>query len=99
MPKTVGRISGYVAGRNVAALVFQRNKHIINVFVWPAQETNSEPARVKSRQGYNLIHWSEEGMIFWAVSDLNEKELMEFVHAFAADQNSHPLRSMEKLGR
>ena len=37
-----------------------------------------------AQQGYHLIHWSESGMAFWAVSDLNEKELMEFVQAYTA---------------
>jgi len=82
-PLIGGRLD-YLGGRSVAALVFQRHKHIVNLFVWPAKEADSNAAVLAPRQGYNLIHWSEAGMSFWAVSDLNEKELMEFVQDFAA---------------
>ena len=68
----------------VAALIFQRHKHVINLFIWPAKDADSSPTIFAPRQGYHLIHWSEGGMVFWAVSDLNEKELMEFVQDYAA---------------
>jgi anti-sigma factor RsiW len=88
-PLTGGRLD-YLGGRSVAALVFQRQKHIINLFVWPAKEAGSKPTSVKPRQGYHLIHWSEAGMTFWAVSDLNEKELMEFVQDFTTGKTVNP---------
>jgi anti-sigma factor RsiW len=88
-PLTGGRLD-YVGGRTVAALVFQRNKHIINVFAWPEEKADSKPAPNKPGQGYNLIHWSKGGMAFWAVSDLNQKELMEFAQALATDKTTSP---------
>lgn len=88
-PLTGGRLD-YLRGRTVAALVFQRHKHIINLFVWPAKEADSKPAPIKPSQGYNLIHWSQGGMVFWAVSDLNSKELMEFVQDFATPNTGNP---------
>jgi anti-sigma factor RsiW len=81
-PLTGGRLD-YLGGRSVAALVFQRHKHVINLFVWPSNGRDSKAASVRPTQGYHLIHWSEAGMVYWAVSDLNEKELMEFVQDFA----------------
>jgi anti-sigma factor RsiW len=80
-PLVGGRLD-YIGGRSVAALVFQRHKHVINLFIWPAKEKDSKPAASASIQGYNVIHWSEAGMTFWAVSDLNVKELMEFVQKY-----------------
>ena len=88
-PLSGGRLD-YLGGRTVAALVFQRNKHIINLFVWPEKEPDSKPQPLKPRQGYHLIHWSNAGMVFWAVSDLNETELMEFVQDFAAEKIVKP---------
>jgi len=80
-PLIGGRLD-YLGGRDVAALIFQRQKHIINLFIWPAEEKRSNPASITSVQGYNVIHWSEGEMAFWAASDLNEKELMEFTQDY-----------------
>ncbi|MDB6021763.1 MAG: zinc-finger family protein [Pedosphaera sp.] len=88
-PLAGGRLD-YLDGRSVAALVFQHRKHVINLFIWPAKEADSNPAPLTPIQGYHLIHWSDSGMTFWAVSDLNEKELMEFVQDFAAGKTLNP---------
>jgi len=77
-PLTGGRLD-YLAGRPVAALVYQRDKHIIDLFVWPAAESGAAQAPVTAeRQGYNLIHWRQNGMNFWAVSDVEMNQLREF---------------------
>ena len=74
-PLTGGRLD-YLDGRPVAALVYQRDKHVINLFVWPgAGEVTPKTAE---RQGYNIMHWSQDGMIFWAISDLEQAQLNEF---------------------
>jgi len=77
-PLQGGRLD-YLQNRPVAALVYQRHKHFVNVFIWPATRNSSTTERSAVRQGYNLIHWNESGMTFWAVSDLNPVELREFV--------------------
>jgi anti-sigma factor RsiW len=88
-PLTGGRLD-YVGNRAVAALIFQRHKHVINLFIWPAPASASKPAVFGSRQGFHLIHWSNAGMTFWAVSDVNEKELMEFSEDFVAATTDTP---------
>ncbi|HZF00311.1 MAG TPA: anti-sigma factor [Methylomirabilota bacterium] len=80
-PLIGGRLD-YIGGRGVSALVFQRRKHVINLYIWPAKEKDSKPASAIPIQGYNLIHWSQAEMEFWAVSDLNEEELVEFVQDY-----------------
>ncbi len=74
-PLTGGRLD-YLDNRPVAALVYQRAKHVINLFVWPSMEESSELAL--THQGYHVIHWAGGGMTYWAVSDVNEKELGDF---------------------
>jgi anti-sigma factor RsiW len=76
-PLRGGRLD-YVAGRPVAALVYQRDKHVIDLFVWPAVEGTARPPEIAQRQGYNVVHWSEDGMMLWAVSDLEAGQLREF---------------------
>lgn len=75
-PLVGGRLD-YLEGRPVAALVYQRRKHFINLFVWPSSADSGK--QVVMQQGYNMHHWAESGMIYWAVSDLNNSELEEFV--------------------
>ena len=82
-PLVGGRLD-YVDGRPVAALVYQRHKHTINVFVAPAHEVESTRISDRSIRGFHLRQWSRGGMSFWAVSDLNDAELTEFVRALSA---------------
>ncbi len=76
-PLRGGRLD-YAAGRPVAALVYQRDKHVIDLFVWPAAESAARPAESTERQGYNVVHWAQDGMVLWAVSDLEASQLREF---------------------
>src|SRR4029077_3740937 len=62
-------------------LVYRRQKHTINVFVAAAPDDTSPSAVVRSARGFHVHHWSRGGMSFWAVSDLNDVELTEFVTA------------------
>jgi len=74
-PLAGGRLD-YLAGRPVAALIYRRDRHVINLFVWPAP--GASPASERSLNGYNVVSWQEEGMRFLAVSDLNAPELDHF---------------------
>jgi anti-sigma factor RsiW len=78
-----GRLD-YIDREPVASVVYQRRKHIINLFV--AQRLGREQAFATATtvQGYNIRHWSDQGLNFWAVSDLNGDELGEFVQKVSA---------------
>jgi anti-sigma factor RsiW len=71
----VGCRLDYVDGRRVAALVYQRRLHYINLFVWPSSDPRSEKVLQDKRKGYNLLDWNQDGMTFWAVSDLATDEM------------------------
>jgi anti-sigma factor RsiW len=74
-----GRLD-YLGDHPVAALVYKRREHYINLFIWPSSSESDAGPAVLTRQGYHLIHWTDAGLTNWAVSDLNEKELEEFVN-------------------
>jgi len=78
-----GRLD-YIDGEPVAAVVYQRRKHVINLFV--AQRLGSGQGGAKSLtvQGYNVRHWTEQALDFWAVSDLAGDEIDEFVGQISA---------------
>ena len=76
-PLLGGRLE-YLNNRAVAALIYQRQKHFINLYIWPAEESNATSEVATKRQGYNLLHWANSGMNYWAISDLNGVELHEF---------------------
>jgi anti-sigma factor RsiW len=73
-----GRLD-YVDSEPVAAIVYQRRKHMINLFV--AQHLGAKHLRPSAKiiQGYNCRHWTQDGLDLWAVSDIVGDELDEFV--------------------
>jgi anti-sigma factor RsiW len=78
-PLLGGRLE-YFEGRPAAAMIYGRGKHIINLFTWPSAIPTAEATQ--TRNGFHLQTWSNGGMTFWAVSDLNEAELREFVSLY-----------------
>ena len=76
-----GRIE-HVRGKAVAALVYSRNRHVIDLFVWPSAE---QQAPLQSlRKGFNVLHWADGAMQYWAVSDLERAEMNRFTQLWLA---------------
>jgi anti-sigma factor RsiW len=71
-----GRLD-YLGGRAVAALVYQRGPHIVNVFVWPASGQPDRAPHSRAAEGFHVTSWQAYGMDWWAVSDLGPAELEE----------------------
>ncbi len=82
-PLIGGRLD-YVDGRPVAALVYRRQQHVINLFIWPATGQADSGTQTEARQGYNLAHWTQGGMTYWAITDLNAAEFQQFVQLVRA---------------
>jgi anti-sigma factor RsiW len=80
-PLVGGRLD-YIHDKVVAAVVYRRRQHVINVFVWPAGADEIVPAESR-HDGYNLLGWSQRGLQFWAVSDVDPADLRKLRAAFA----------------
>ena len=74
-PLLGGRLD-YLDGRPVAALVYGRDRHVIDLFVWPATGEAAPAERV--RNGYAVVRWRAGGMAFLVVSDVEAPELLAF---------------------
>jgi anti-sigma factor RsiW len=75
-PLVGGRID-YLNERQVAALVYKRRKHYIDVFVRP-NEQGAREVRETARRGFTVLSWSDPSFDYLAVSDLDRRELREF---------------------
>jgi anti-sigma factor RsiW len=76
-----GRVD-YLDNRKVAALVYKRRGHHINLFIWPAAADAESAAQALTYRGFDLIHWTSGGFHFWAISDMDKNGLREFVRDF-----------------
>ena len=81
-PLVGGRLD-YIHDRVVAAIVYKRRQHIINVFVWPAGAAAAGLPAQSRHDGYNLLGWSQRGLEFCAVSDVDPADLQQLKAAFA----------------
>ena len=66
-----------VAGKPAAALIYKRGQHVINLWISPGNGSDGQVTSTNI-EGFHLLHWQKDGMLYWAVSDLNPSELREF---------------------
>ena len=79
-PLAGGRLDS-IDGKTVAAIVYHRRLHTVNLFVWPAKDTSG---RSFVKDGFAVTEWSRNGLRFVAVSDIPASELGQFETLFAA---------------
>src|SRR6478736_1390253 len=85
-PLIGGRVD--VLGRTpVSTLVYRRAKHLISLTAVPADGAPALNGGPRSINGYNIVRWSENGVNYWAISDVEPKELELFAQLFRSSQN------------
>jgi anti-sigma factor RsiW len=82
-----GRLD-YVDARAIGAVVYRRRQHVINLFVAQTGSTERRAAKIEMVQGFNIRHWSDRGLNYWAVSDLAKDELADFGEKFESGLKS-----------
>ena len=85
-PLIGGRVD--VLGRTpVSTLVYRRAKHLISLTAVPADGAFAFDSGPRSINGYNIVRWTEDGVSYWAISDVEPKELDLFAQLFRGSQN------------
>ena len=87
-PLIGGRLD-YLDNHSAEALVYQRRKHFINLFIWPTTPKDSTGQTMVEREGYHLVHWSDDDFTYWAVSDVNLNDLQSFKQLFEQQTARH----------
>jgi anti-sigma factor RsiW len=87
-PLIGGRLDA-IDGRSVAALVYKRHLHVINLYQWPADSAATALPETQLH-GYTVIRWTAQGMRYIAVSDVSADDLRQFVLTFRNDAGTPP---------
>lgn len=90
-PLVGGRLD-YAHGRTVAAVVYLRRQHVINVFSWPSATIGSTQRETSEENGYHLVHWRHDGTEYWVASDVSSADLTQFVDLFMRTNTGSPAR-------
>jgi anti-sigma factor RsiW len=77
-PLIGGRLD-YIDGHSTAAVVYRRDKHVINLFAWASPGEVNVPPHMETRQGFNVVRWRHAGVTYFAVSDVEADQLSRFV--------------------
>ncbi len=80
-PLAGGRID-IVGGTPVPTLVYRRDQHVISVTIVPG--TGGATDGEERRDGSTIERWIAGDLTYWAVSDLNARDLRGFVDLFRA---------------
>jgi anti-sigma factor RsiW len=78
-----GRLD-YLYKRSVAALVYRHGDHLINVFVWPASGRDAFPEQMLQDDGFRIMFWTRSSTHYCAISDLEQRDFVAFVHSYGS---------------
>jgi anti-sigma factor RsiW len=82
-PLVGGRLD-YLDDRVVPALVYKRRLHTINLFIRPVSGPLVETSFITTRRGFSILRWTDNGLEYWAISDVGLGELRSFEREFKA---------------
>lgn len=88
-PLAGGRLDS-IGGKTVAAIVYHRRLHTVNLFVWRG---GPGATRVAVEDGFSLVEWTEDGLNFVAVSDIPRDELRLFRDVYRRQSGLQQVRA------
>ena len=60
-----------------AAIVYRRRQHVVSLYVSPSPGVDDK-TELRDVGGYHLLHWTQNNMSYWAVSDVDINDLRKF---------------------
>jgi anti-sigma factor RsiW len=66
-----------------AAIVYRRRQHVIDLYVSPSAGADSK-TELLNLGGYHLLHWMQDNMSYWVVSDVAPNDLGTFANLIRA---------------
>jgi len=81
-PLVGGRVD-VIGTTPVPTLAYRHRQHLISLTAVPARGLAASAGQ-RTIDGYHLLAWSEDGVTYWAVSDLGPADLENFARAFRA---------------
>ena len=67
-----------IASEPAASVVYRIRNHPIDLFVWPGEVRQQTPLQLTIHRGFGIAHWSDNGLHFAAVSDVDPRDLKRF---------------------
>jgi anti-sigma factor RsiW len=80
-PLVGGRID-VISRTPVPTLVYRHRQHLISLIAVPNGKAGAAAVARRTIAGYNVLSWSQNGIVYWAVSDLAAADLEAFAKAF-----------------
>jgi anti-sigma factor RsiW len=74
--------STWLAGDPCPTLVYRHQKHLISLTEMPAGSRLDLAGTPRTINGYNVVHWTDNGVSYWAISDLAAAKLEDFARLF-----------------
>ncbi|HMA52383.1 MAG TPA: hypothetical protein VKP60_21635, partial [Magnetospirillaceae bacterium] len=63
---------------------YRGGTHPINLLVWPTKESGDSEPKLENKNGFATLHWRQNGLELWAVSDIEQAQLETFVRLWRA---------------
>ena len=66
----------------VPTLVYRYRNHLISLTAVPAASRANSGPILRTVDGYNVLCWTDDGVAYWALSDIGPRNLENFVQLF-----------------
>jgi anti-sigma factor RsiW len=80
-----GRID-VIERKPAPTLLYRRRQHVISVTALSKLDSRTRPMPLQKLDGFNVVRWKDDGVMYFAVSDLNLAELEEFARLFRTSE-------------